>query len=247
MRHSLLQICLLAFTLITLSACATTGQVQRSAQEYLQEGEDLYASKHYEDAIAEWKRVKETYASPELTTLAELKIADAQFAAGNYIEAAAAYEEFRKLHPTHEKSAYALYQQGVCQYKQITGIDTDQTPVTNAISYFEEFLRKYPTSEYAPEVKEKLEITRQKQVQYEVYVGSFYYRTGKYTAAIKRLSEALQRFPNALNDETLYYLGAAYLRNGDRDKARDSFNRLSKEYPTSRFVNEARRTMDKYY
>lgn len=247
MRHSPLRSSVLAFTLFTLCACATTGPVQRSAQEHFQEAEELYASKHFEDAVAEWKRVKETYASPELTTLAELKIADAQFAAGTYIEAAASYEEFRKLHPTHEKSAYALYQLGLCQYNQIAGIDTDQTPVANAISYFEEFLRKYPTSEYVPDATEKLEIARQKQVQYEIYVGSFYYRSGKHPAAIKRLTEALQRFPTALHDETLYYLGAAYLRNGDRDKARDSFNRLAKEYPSSRFVNEARKTMDKYY
>ena len=126
-------------------------------------------------------------------------------------------------------------------------LHTPLMSVTNAISYFEEFLRRYPKSEYVQEVTEKLEIARQKQVQYEIYVGSFYFRSGKYPAAIKRLSEALQRFPNALHDETLYYHGAAYLRNGDRDKARDSFNRLAKEYPTSRFVNEARKTMDKYY
>ena len=247
MRYSLLRSTALYLSLAVLSACATSGQVQRSAQEHFQEAEDLYASKHYEDAVAEWKRVKETYASPELTTLAELKIADAQFAAGTYIEAAASYEEFRKLHPTHEKSAYALYQLGLCQYNQIAGIDTDQTPVTNAISYFEEFLRKYPKSEYVRDVTEKLELARQKQVQYEIYVGSFYYRSEKYPAAIKRLSEALKRFPNALHDETLYYLGAAYLRSGDREKARESFNRLAKDYPSSRFVIEARKTMDKYY
>ena len=247
MRHSPLQSSVLAFTLFTLCACATTGPGKRSAQEHFQEAEDLYASKHYEDAVAEWKRVKETYASPELTTLAELKIADAQFAAGTYIEAAASYEEFRKLHPAHEKSAYALYQLGLCQFNQIAGIDTDQTPITNAISYFEEFLRKFPKSEFVQDATEKLEIGRQKQVQYEIYVGGFYYRSGKYPAAIKRLTEALQRFPTALHDETLYYLGAAYLRNSDRDKARESFNRLSKEYPTSRFINEARKTMDKYY
>lgn len=247
MRHSLLRSTPLYLSLIVLSACATAGPPQRSAQEHFQEAEELFATKHYEDAVAEWKRVKETYASPDLTALAELKIADAQFAAGSYIEAAASYEEFRKLHPTHEKSTYALYQLGVCQYNQITGVDTDQTPVTNAISYFEEFLRKFPKSEYVQDATDKLELARQKQVQHEIYVGVFYYRSEKYPAAIKRLSEALQRFPNALHDETLYYLGAAYLRNGDREKAREFLNRLAKEYPTSRFVNEARKTLDKYY
>ena len=233
---------------LLLAGCAGTVPVVKSADTYFKEGEEFYASHNYEDAIAQWKKVKETFSSPELSTLADLKIADAYFDNHSYIEAAAAYEDFRKLHPNHEKAAYALYRLGLCNYEQITGIDTDQTPVKNAVNLFESFLKQYPKSEYAAEVKEKLDDCMMKQIQYENYVGRFYLRTEKYAAAIKRLEEALQKYPNAeAHDETLYYLGKAYFLAGDKVKGRETFNRLAKQYASSKYVEEAKRVMEKYY
>lgn len=234
--------------LLLVAGCATGPTVQKSAETYFKEGEEFYASRNYEDAIAQWKKVKESYYSPELSTLVELKIADAHFENKNYIEASAAYEDFRKLHPNHEKAPFALYRLGLCNYNQIDRIDTDQTPVKNAVALFEQFLKQYPKSEYAAEAKEKLEECYQKQVQYEIYVGRFYLRTEKYHAAIKRIEEALTKFPKSpLHDEALLYLGEAYILVGDKNKGRDALNRLFKGYPQSRFVDDARKFMEKYY
>jgi outer membrane protein assembly factor BamD len=69
------------------------------------------------------------------------------------VEASAAYEEFRKLHPLNEKAAYALYRLSLSNYHQIIGIDTEQTPVKNAVSAMEKFLVQYPGSEYVPEIR----------------------------------------------------------------------------------------------
>lgn len=236
------------FLLLFLAGCAGTVPVVKTADNYFKEGEEFYASHNYEDAIAQWKKVKETFSSPELSTLADLKIADAHFDNQSYIEAAAAYEDFRKLHPNHEKAAYALYRLGLCNYNQISGIDTDQTPVKNAVNLFETFLKQYPKSEYVAEVKEKLDVCIMKQVEYEVYVGRFYLRTEKYAAAIKRLEEALQKYPKSeFHDETLFYLGKAYFLSGDKVKGRETFNRLAKQYASSKYVEEAKQVMEKYY
>jgi outer membrane protein assembly factor BamD len=237
----------LNLALILLSGCATTTTPRGAAPEALfQEGEELYAKKHYEDAIARWKKMKEGTTAPDLVAQADLKIADAQFEGKNYIEAAASYEDFRKLHPNHEKTPYALYRLGLCYYNLITGIDTEQTPVKNAVTMFETFLRQYSSSEFAKEAREKLEACRIKQLQYEIYVGRFYFRTEKYQAAIKRLHEALVQFPEAkINDETLFYLGRAYLGNGERSKGEETFTRLFNEFPSSRYAAEARKILKK--
>lgn len=230
-----------------LSACSSVPLDTRPATLY-KEGEEYYASRRYDDAIAQWKRVREAYASPELSTSAELKIADAYFESERFIEATAAYEEFRKLHPSHEQAPYALYRIGLSNYNQISGIDTDQTPQKNAVIHFEEFLRKYPKSEYAADVRDKLQATTQQQLQHELYVARFYYRTEKFAASIKRLEEALATYPKSpLHDETWYLLGAARLRNGDLPKAREAFNRLSTEFPESPFIVDASKLLEKYY
>jgi outer membrane protein assembly factor BamD len=231
----LLLICCLA----VLTGCATDTTV-RSAQDYFREGEELQASKHYDEAIAFYRRAKETYYSPEMTAQAELRIADTHFKAEKYIEASAAYEEFRRAHPTHEKAPYALYRQAVCAYNQIEGIDTDQTPVTNAVTLFEQYLQKYPGREHAKEAADLLEAARTRQLQYEIYIGRFYLKVDKYAAAIRRLEGALKRFPaSAYHDETLYYLGQAYLKAGNRTKGRDLFDRLTREFPASPLVMKA--------
>jgi outer membrane protein assembly factor BamD len=242
--YQFLCLCLLC----SFTGCATApAPVKQSAEASFREGEQLYAAKHYQDAIAEWKKVKESYYSPELTTLAELKIADAQFDDEKYIEAGAAYEDFRKLHPTHEKAAYALYRLGLCNFKQITGIDTDQTAVKNAATYFESLLKQYPASEFAADARDKLEICQTKMVQYENYIGRFYLRTDKYSSAIKRLQEALDRSPKTpARDETLLYLGEAYFLAGDKAKGKEIFDRLAREFPASPHLAEVSKFMKKH-
>ena len=237
-----------ALLLLSLAGCASAPPPVKNAETMFKEGEDFYTSKRYEDAIAQWKRVREAYTSPELSTLAELKIADAHYDNEAFIEATAAYEEFRKLHPAHEKAAYALYRQGLGHYRQISGIDTDQTPVNNAVITFDKFLALYPQSEYAKDVQEKLEICRIKQAEYGIYIGRFYFRTEKYEAAIGRLEEVLRNFPkSSVNDEALFILGKAHFLAGNKTKGRDAFNRLFNEYRLSRFVEEAKKFLDKHY
>ncbi|MBU5614144.1 outer membrane protein assembly factor BamD [Geomonas azotofigens] len=221
------------FSLLTLlGACATAPPPVKSPETYFKEGEAAYAAKHYEDAIAQFKKVKESYSNAELSAQAELKIADAHFENGAFIEAAAAYEDFRKLHPSNEKAPYALYRLALSNYNQIAGIDTDQTAVKNAVHYLEMFLAQYPGSEYAADAKAKLADCHDKQLAYENYVGNFYLRTKKYPSAIKRLNEALQRFPGQPGlADTLFNLEQAYQKSGDTARAEEVHKRLEAEYP----------------
>ena len=232
--------------LIFLAGCATTAPPPATPDALFKEGETLYSGKKYEDAIEKWKKAKELATAPDLIARTELNIADAYYANRNYIEAAAAYEDFRKFHPDNAKAPYALYRTGLCYVNQITGIDTEQTPVKNAVTMFESFLRQYPDSEYAADAKDKLAECRTKQLQYEIYVGRFYYRTEKYQAAVNRLEDALVKYHDLkINDETLYYLGRAYLGLGIRTKGEEALNRLVNDYPTSRFLPEAKKLLGK--
>jgi len=230
----------LCFALCLTSACATAPAPVKTADTYFKEGEAAYAQRNYNEAIESWKKVKESDTSPALTSQAELKIADAHFENKAYIEAAAAYEDFRKLHPAHPQAPYALYRLALSHYMQIAGADTDQTPVKNAVATLEAFLAQYPRSEYAPELSQKLADCRDKQLAYENYVGYFYLRTEKYQSAIKRLNEALVRFPGlARLDDTLFYLGKAYLKAGESQQGKAVLQRLAAEYPASPKNKEA--------
>ena len=75
----------------------------------------LTAKQNYEKGLAELKDenypeaqkyfqfVKQKYPFSKYAVLAELALADSQFARGNYTEAIDSYKSFARLHPTHEK------------------------------------------------------------------------------------------------------------------------------------------------
>lgn len=237
----------LFLSVMLLAGCANI-PIETKPSAIYSEGEAFYESKHYDDAIAQYRKVRDAYASTELSTNAELRIADSYFESERYIEAASAYDEFRKLHPVHKKAPYALYRMGLANFKQITGSDRDQTSLKNAVIYFEEFLSKYPKDEYAADVRTKLDELRLQQLQYEQYVANYYYRTKKYPAAIKRLEDALSTFPDSpLHDETLFVLGASLLKSDNQEKAREYFNKLSTDFPQSKFIMDASKLLEKYY
>ena len=221
---------------VLLQGCATT-QVNKSADVLYKEGEQLFQNQKYEEAITQYKKVKETYQSADLATKSELKIADAYFLNKDYIEAASSYEDFRKLHPKHPQADYALYRQGMSHFHQIHSIDTDQTPVKNALTTFDSYLRLYPNGEQRAEVVEKRLECRDKQLQYELYVGRFYLKTGVLKAAIGRFETALKTFSDLKRlDEVLYYLRKAYLEDGQKAKAQEVLERLTREFPASEFL-----------
>lgn len=231
-------------TQMLLQGCASTPIADAPPATLYALGETAFQKSRYESAIDYWKKVKETFPDPELAAKAEIGIANAYFLNQDYIEAGAAYEDFRKLHPAHELAQFALYRQGLASHNLITGIDTDQTPTKNALTLFESFVRQYPKSQYVAKVQEKIADCRGKLAQYEIYVGRFYYRTDYYIAAIGRFEGALANFPDYTgNDETLFYLGKSALEVRDNDKMTAAFIRLIREYPNSRYLGEARKLL----
>ncbi len=238
---------ILFFGILTIVAgCGTSSSVKRPPETNFVEARKLYEKGKYEQAATEFKKIKENTASPALSTAAVLMNADSLFHDKSYIEAAGGYEEFQKLHPGNEKAPYAMYMLGLCHFKQAEKIDTDQTPLTSAVKTFESFLKEYPKSDLTEKVKDGLLMCRTKQSEYEIYVGRFYFRTGKFPSAINRLKEALETYPTSpVNDEALFYLGQAYLKTGDKEKGKETLQRLIKDFKASKFSGETKKILAK--
>jgi outer membrane protein assembly factor BamD len=131
-------------------------------------------------------------------------------------------------------------------YRQIRGIDTDQVPVNNALTLFENYLAQYPAGEYRSEAADNARDCRDKKVQYEIYVGRFYLKTGKVSSAIGRFEYALKMFPEKLRrDELLFYLGKAYAEDSQKAKSREAFETLVKEYPENELAKDAGQLLGK--
>ena len=88
----------------------SSSSVERSAEQLVMEGMQKMQKKDYEDAIKDFRQLKERYPYSKYAILAELKLGDAHFLNKDYADAAIAYEEFARLHPRNEVVPYVLYQ-----------------------------------------------------------------------------------------------------------------------------------------
>lgn len=232
--------------LLLLQGCSSNVNLNRPIDQLYKDGEISFQKGKYKDALAQWKRVQESFPPPELSARTEINIADAHLLNKEYIEAAVEYDNFRKLHPSHELVGYALFGQALSNFKQIKGIDTDQTPLKNAQVLFESYLKLYPNGANTLDAQEKIRECRDKQLQYELYIGRFYWRTKEYSAAAGRLEGALYNFSDLpRSDETLFLLGRVYVDQGQKSKGREIYARLLKEYPKSSFAPEVKKLSDK--
>lgn len=241
-------LCCAILTLLLAACGETIVPPPRTADFYLSEGDSLIADERYDDAIATLQKVRDNYYSPELNAQADLKIADTQYLAEQYAEAATSYEAFLKQYPTHEKSDHVLYQLGYAYFKQMLSPDRDQTATINALSSFGTFLSRFPGDPRKDEIKDLMARCRQQLAAHELGVGTFYVRTEYYTAAISRLTPLPNDYPEfAGKDEVYYQLGRAWLGMEDKQKAADAFNRLFKEFPESKYVLKAQKLLEREF
>lgn len=236
----------IAFICFLLAACGG-GKVkpENSAEKYFQEGERFFESNLYEDAIASWEKVRDTFYSPELSMLAELKIAETYYVSERYAEAATAFADFLKQHPNDFRAATILYRLGLSYYQQILSADRDQTHTENALRTLQEFVQRFPDDQNAREARYLIQRCKTRLAEHEVYVGTYYLKKKLYKPAIKRLEAVLKSFPDYYyRDEAFFYLGRAYLKTDQPHKSREIFQQLFDQFPGSDYVEEAQELLD---
>jgi outer membrane protein assembly factor BamD len=210
------------------------------------EGLVRFNKRDYSEALKRFQELKSNFPdNPPYTLWAELKVGDCHFLRKEYVEAVAAYEEFKKIHPTHEEMPYVQYQIGLSHFKQMLSLDRDQTATKKALSNFEYLIANFPPSLFTEKAKDKIEICRKQLADHEFYVGNFYYKHKNYGAASYRFQKLLVDFPKRTNeDEVLFLLGKSYLELEQDDKARNVLSRIVTDYPQSSHSREAKKLVE---
>jgi outer membrane protein assembly factor BamD len=235
------------FALLLGCAGKEVKTIEGDPEVLYQQGLTLFNKRDYPEALKKFEQVKSGFPdSPPYTVWAELKVGDCHFFRKEYVEAIAAYEEFKKIHPTHEEMPYVQFQIGMAYFNQMLTRDRDQTFTKKALSSFEYLVANYPPSLFTEKAKEKIEICKKRLADYEFYVGNYYYERGNFEAASRRFQDLLEKFPKMPGeDETLYLLGKSYLELDRWEKAEITFVKIVAEYPKSPRYKEARAILDK--
>jgi len=234
---------------LLLGGCGGKGvkTTEGDPETLYREGLVRFNKRDYSEALKRFQELKANFPDhPPFTLRAELKVGDCHFLMKEYVEAIAAYEEFKKIHPTHEEMPYVQYQIAMSHFNQMLSLDRDQTATQKALSNFEYLVANFPPSLFTEKAKEKIEICKKRLADHEFYVGSYYYRKKNYGAASHRFQKLLVSFPGMANeDETLLLLGKCYLELDQEAKARGVLSKVVDEYPQSASSKEAKSLLAK--
>lgn len=238
---------------LALAACTSASSVESGASVgALTYGQTAKAN--YDRGMAEldrksldrarryFKHVRSEFPYSRYATLADLRLADCDFAEEAYAEAAAAYRRFVRLHRAHDEADHAAFRRGLSFYKMIPSDwflvppshERDMSATHDAIRELRSFASQYPDSEYVPEARELIRDTLTRLARHEMYVARFYLRRGKHLAAIGRTEVVEREFAeSALVPEAMFVRAETYMDMEDTASARDTFLRIIERYPGS--------------
>jgi outer membrane protein assembly factor BamD len=236
----------IAFTLLLGCAGKDVKTIEGDPETLYQQGLTRFNKRDYSEAVKKFEQLKSSFPdSPPYTLWAELKVGDCHFFRKEYVEAIAAYEEFKKIHPTHEEMSYVQYQIGMAHFNQMLTRDRDQTFTKKALSNFEYLVANYPPSLFTEKAKEKIEICKKRLADHEFYVGNYYYKDGNFKAASVRFQDLLEKFPKMHEeDKTLFLMGKCDVELEQGEKAREALTRMITEYPKSSHYGEAKKILE---
>jgi len=232
---------------------ATSGAVDYSvsAQKNYDKGMKELEDKDWIAASKYFGFIKTRFPYSKYAVLAELRLADAEFGAEQYLEAIDSYRLFIKFHPTHEMVAngYASFRIGEGYYRQLSGdfwmfppsFEKDQSSTEDAANELKTFLDKYPDSPYRDKAKDIIKQVGKRLADHEWYVARYYWDRGKPMGTVIRLRRLLERYRGVgYDEEALWLLGRAYVAVAMPDRAKGVWSELVDKYPKSNHAGDAR-------
>jgi outer membrane protein assembly factor BamD len=212
-----------------------------SAKQNYERGLEELKKENYIEASNFFSYVKQKFPFSKFAGLAELALADTEFARGNYQEAIDSYKSFARLHPTHEKveDGYVAFRVAECFVKEMPddffllppAYEKDQSAVRDALRELDGARAKYPGSPYAKPAEAYRKEVLRRLIEHEVYVARFYLDRGHPKAAILRIESALRRYPDSGQEgELMLALGETQLEMGQAARAKQVFERVRSQY-----------------
>ncbi len=231
-----------------------TAKYSVSAKENYDRGLAELEEKDWIAAVKYFAFIKSRFPYSKYAVLAELRMADAEFLAGNYLQSIDNYKLFIKFHPTHELVAqgYPAFRIGEAYVKLLPGdlwilppsFEKDQSATYDAERELKNFLQAYPDSPHHERVTKLYAQVSKRLAAHEWYVANFYWDRDKPMGTVLRLRRLLDRYGGSGYDgEALWLLGQAYVANSMPDRAKDAWNRLVNEHPNHDKAADARQAL----
>ena len=165
-----------------------------------------------------------------------------------YEESTANLENFILKYPANKNIPYAYYLVAMNSYEQILDERKDLEPLLISKKKIEYFLENYPNTEYAMDLKFKMDLINNQLAAKELYVAKYYIKVKKWIPAINRLKKIVEDYEETVFiEEALHRLVEIYYEIGLNNEAKAAASLLGYNYNSSEWYEQSYRLLNKNY
>jgi outer membrane protein assembly factor BamD len=240
-----MRIFLTLFAVILLSACSSDEPEQDAEAtelKFYESARSSLRSGNYSDAVSKLQLLEARFPFGRFAQQAQLEIVYAYYRAGQPEAARAAADRFIRLHPQHPNVDYAYYLKGMASFEedqnfleQFLPLDPatrDPGAARRSFDDFNDLVRRFPDSQYAPDAQKRMIYLRNILAEYEVNVARYYIRRGAYIAAANRGRYVFENFQSTPSvPDALAVMVEAYQLLNMQDLADQTLAVLSGNFP----------------
>ena len=216
-------------------------EIYQEAVVSMNEGDLFFAAKKFSEAEAILPKI-------DLSAKASLMASYCLYLINFYSEANANLESFLKKYPADKNVAYAHYLIAIVLYEQILDEKKDIKPLLITREKIQYFLKNFPNTEYALDLKFKLDLVNNQLAAKEMYVAKYYITTQKWIPAINRLKTIVDDYSETVFiEEALHRLVEVYYRIGLTEEAKAAAAILGYNYNSSKWYEQSYKVLNKSY
>ncbi len=207
----------------------------------LEEGDFFYASKIFSDAETNFLNIEMAAKSSILSSYSSYRI-------NFYEESSQNLKRFIRTYPASKYIPYANYLLTIISFEQILDEKRDLKPTRESKKLILEYLEKFPDTEYALDLKFKLDLVNNQLAAKEMYVARYYIKTQKWIPAINRLKKIVNEYEETIFiEEALHRLVEVYYRLGLVKESEEAAKYLGYNYNSSEWYKKSYSILNKDY
>ena len=216
-------------------------EIYREAVNLMNGNQLFLASKKFSEAEMIMPKI-------EFSAKASLMSSYCLYTINFYDEAITNLERFINKYPANKNIAYAHYIIVLSVYEQILDDKKDIEPALVSKKKIQDFIKKFPNTEYTLDLKFKLDLVNNQLAAKELYVAKHYISSQKWVPAINRLKKIVEEYDETIFiEEALHRLIEIYYKIGLEEEATTIASILGYNYNSGKWYEESYKILNKSY
>tara|TARA_Y100000591_G_scaffold141508_1_gene121552 strand:- start:18 stop:836 length:819 start_codon:yes stop_codon:yes gene_type:complete len=206
-----------------------------------EKGDYFYAQKKFLETELNMEKV-------EFAAKASIMASYSLYSINFYDEALENLNRFIKKYPANDNIIYAHYLIAIIFFEQIADEKKDMEPLIKTKNKIDFFLKEFPDTEYAIDLKFKKDLIINQMAAKELYIARYYISVKKWIPAINRLKIIVQDYDQTIFiEEALHRLVEINYFIGFESEAKKYANILGYNYNSSEWYKQSYKVLNKDY